>query len=671
MLDNTSQNSQNNPLNFDDGAFLQALREGLRPDVHLSVSAWADKHRVLDTRSSAEAGQWRTSRTPYLKEPMDCLSVDSPVQRVVMMTGAQIGKTETGNNWIGYIIDHAPGPIMAVQPTLAMAQRFSKQRLDPLIAASDRLSIKIPAARSRDSGNTTYSKEFPGGILILTGANSATGLRSMPARYLFLDEVDAYPGDLEGEGDPVSLAEARTRTFGRRRKILMTSTPTIRGLSRVEREFDMTDQRRYHVPCPHCGTLQWLKFERLKWEWGQSDKAAYICEGCDEPIREHHKTWMMDPENGAAWMPTAEPQIPHARGYHISSLYSPLGWMSWAQIAQDWETAQGNDDAIKAFKNGILGETWTETGDAPDWKRLYERREEYKRQTVPNEVIFLTAGVDVQKNRLEISVYGWGRGLESWLVDHEIIDGGAQDPLAWAELEAIIDKGYPCEDGRIMPIRRAAIDTGYETQVVYSWARRMASPVIMPIKGEEKFDKSQPVAGPTIVDILENGRRIRRGARLWKVAVATFKSETYRWLRLEKPTDEELADGGAFPSGYIHTPMGIDGEWFKQLTAEQLMARKDRRGFTRYEWQKIRERNEALDCRVYARAAAYSLGADFWPAHRWDRAQQAADNLEVHEPPAHTQGETKTVAPRPVRPAPPAPPASRSKRKKGPVRPNW
>lgn len=664
MSGGTLANSQTTTNStFDDGAFVEALRAGLRPDPHLSVAGWADKHRVLDTRSASEAGQWRTARTPYLREIMEALSTDSPAQKIVMIAGAQIGKTETGLNWVGYTIDHAPGPMLAVQPTLNMAARFSKQRLDPLLSASPRLAALIPPSRSRDSGNTTYSKEFAGGILVLTGANSASGLRSMPARNLFLDEVDAYPGDLEGEGDPVALAELRTRTFGRRRKIFMTSTPTIAGMSRIEREYEMTDKRRYNVPCPSCGGLQWLKFERLVWTKGRPETVAYACEHCEEPIEEHQKTWFMAEENGAQWEATAE-GVPHTRGYHISSLYSPLGWLSWEQIAREWEAAQGSDDAIKAFKNGVLGETWQETGEAPEWKRLYDVREERPLSVVPARAVFLTAGVDVQKDRLECSVYAWARGMESWLVTHEVFYGSPGDPEPWNELETILEDGFEIDGGGRMAVKRMAVDTGYETQVVYSWARRMASPTIMPVKGEEKFDKAQPVSGPTFVDITEGGRKIRRGARLWRVAVSTFKSETYRFLRKDRPTDEDLeADG--FPPGYVHFPTGVDEEFFKQLTAENLVTRQDRRGFSRYEWVKIRDRNETLDCRVYARAAAYALGADFWPSHRWDRAEQAAENMEGRtDVPPHPKPAASGPEDGPRR-------ATGKGRKKGAVRPRW
>jgi phage terminase large subunit GpA-like protein len=244
----------------------QAWRDGLTPDAALTVSEWADRNRILSPRDSAEPGRYRTDRTPYMREIMDALSPTHSPRRVVFMKSAQVGATTAGSNFIGYVVHHAPGPMLAVQPTVELAKRFSRQRLDPLIAESPVLRERVKPARSRDAGNTVLSKEFPAGLLIITGANSAVGLRSMPARYLFLDEVDAYPPSADEEGDPVALAEARTRTFSWRAKAFLASTPTIRGLSRIEREYEASDQRRYFVPCPHCSEMQWLKFEGLRWD---------------------------------------------------------------------------------------------------------------------------------------------------------------------------------------------------------------------------------------------------------------------------------------------------------------------------------------------------------------------------------------------------------------------
>ncbi len=602
-------------IGFDGAAeILREWNSGLTPDPDLTVSQWADRHRMLSSRASAEPGRYRTSRAPYLREIMDALSPSHPAQRVVFIKGAQVGATEAGNNWIGFVIHHAPGPMLAVQPNVELAKRNSRQRIDPLIEDSPELRTRVKPSRSRDAGNTMLSKEFPGGILVMTGANSAAGLRSMPARYIFLDEVDAYPASADDEGDPVALAEARSLTFAHRRKVFLVSTPTIRGLSRIEREYEASDQRRYFVPCPFCGEKQWLKFERLRWTKGKPETARYHCDGCGKPIAEHHKTAMLD---DGEWRKTAVSNDPNTVGFHISALYSPAGWKSWEMIARDWEAAQGSDEAIKVFRNTVLGETWVETGEAPDWQRLYDRREAWKSGTVPAGGLVLTAGADVQKDRIEIDVWAWGRGMESWLVDHVVIPGGPDDPACWAQLTAMLRQVWRHESGSFLTIAKLAIDTGYETPSVYSWARVQGFAQVSPVKGLEGFNRSSPVSGPTYVDATEGGKKLRRGARLWTVAVSTFKAETYRFLRLDRPTQEDMAEGVVFPPGSIHLPSWVDNEWLKQLTAEQLVTVRTKQGFSRLEWQKMRERNEALDCRVYARAAAWIAGVDRWSADKW------------------------------------------------------
>jgi phage terminase large subunit GpA-like protein len=616
-----------------DGAndLFAAWTDGLRQDPALTVSQWADKHRVLSPRGASEAGPWRTDRTPYLREIMDALSPSQPAQRVVFMKGAQLGGTECGNNWIGYVVHHAPGPMLAVQPTVELAKRFSQQRIDPLIDECPALRERVASARSRDSGNTVLSKEFPAGILVMTGANSAVGLRSMPARYLFLDETDAYPPSADEEGDPVALAEARTRTFSWRRKVLLVSTPTIRGLSRIEREFETSDQRRYFVPCPRCQAMQWLRFDRLRWEPSKPETVKYHCEACEQPIREHGKTAMLA---RGEWRATAVSADPLTIGFHISSLYSPVGWLSWERIAREWEAAQGSDEAKRSFRNGVLGETWVESGEAPDWRRIADRREEYRRGTVPRGGLFLTAGADVQRDRIEVDVWAWGRGLESWLVDRITIEGGPERASTWSALSELLTASWLHADGMSLTLARLAVDTGYETAAVYAWARAQGFGRVLPVKGADGFDRSAPVSGPTWVEASEGATKVKRGARLWRVSVAVFKSETYRLLRLDRPTAEEAAAGPTHPAGYIHLPGAIDTEWCKQLVGEQLVTVKTKRGFTRLEWQKLRERNEALDCRVYARAAAWLAGADRWSEARWRdlEAQVAPADDETSKP---------------------------------------
>jgi phage terminase large subunit GpA-like protein len=601
-----------------DGAedVLRHWRRGIRPDPDLTVSQWADAHRKLSSRASAEPGQYRTARTPYLREIMDALSPNHPAQRVTFMKAAQVGATEAGNNWIGFVIHHAPGPMLAVLPTLEMAKRTSRGRIDPLIEDSPALKEQVSPARSRDAGNSMLSKEFPGGILVLTGANSATGLRSMPARYVCLDEVDAYPASADEEGDPVTLAEARTTTFAHRRKVFMVSTPTIRGLSRIEREFEASDQRRYFVPCPHCNHRQWLRFERLRWAKEQPETAAYVCTVCERPIAEHHKTDMLA---RGEWRATAASKDPHAIGFHLSALYSPIGWKSWEQIARDWLAAQGSDEMLRAARNTLLGETWTESGEAPEWQRLADRRRSFPAQ-IPAGGLFLTAGADVQKDRIEVDIWAWGRGLESWLVDHIVIPGGPDNPACWDQLTALLGQTWAHEKGANMTLAKLAIDTGYESAAVYAWSRKQGIAQVAPVKGVEGFNRATPVSGPTFVDATVNGRKLKRGARLWTVATATFKAETYRYLRVERPSEPDAPA----PAGTIHLPDWADSEWLKQLVAEQLVTVRNKRGYAHQEWQKMRERNEALDTRIYARAAAWILGADRFDERMWRQLEKQA-----------------------------------------------
>lgn len=599
-------------------ALARAWSRGLRPDPQLTVWEWADRHRRLSPRGSAEPGPYRTDRAPYLREIMAALSPGHPARRVVFMKSAQVGATEAGNNWIGYVIHHAPGPMLSVLPTLDVAKRVSRQRIDPMIAESPALRERVRPARSRDGGNTILSKDFPGGTLVMTGANSAVGLRSMPARYLFMDEVDGFPPSADDEGDPVALAEQRAKTFGHRRKILLVSTPTVRGLSRIEREWEATDRRRYFVPCPHCGEMQWLQFPRLRWAKGRPETAAYLCEGCGRPIAEHHKTAMLAV---GEWRATAVSTDPHAIGFHVSALYSPVGWESWEAVARSWEAAQGSEERLRAFVNTVLGETWTEKGEAPEWSRLMDRREARPHASVPEGGLYLTAGADVQRDRIEVDVWAWGRGLESWLVEHLVFEGGPDRPECLAALTGLLGRTWPHARGARLALGRLAIDTGYQgaapsETAIYNWARRQGAQV-MAVKGVEGAASPVLVAGPTYVDATESGRRLRRGLRLWTVATSAFKQETYRFLRLDRATPEELAAGGAHPPGTVHLPDWIESEWIRQLVGEELVTVRDRRGFSRREWRKLRERNEALDCRVYARAAAWIAGMDRWPEATW------------------------------------------------------
>ena len=585
----------------------EGFNAGLKPDPLMNISEWADKYRILSQKASAEPGKWRTSRTPYLKEIMDCLSPYSGIEKVVFMKGAQIGGTEVGNNFLGYIVHLSPGPVMLVMPTVDGAKRTSKTRIDPMFEAIPELKGVISDRRSKDASNTTLMKEFQGGVLVLTGANSAIGLRSMPVRYIFLDEIDAYKGDVEGEGDPVNLAIKRTSTFNRR-KIFMVSTPTIQGVSRIEYEYEQSDQRHYMVPCPYCNKRQSLKWKQIHFENDDPATATYVCEHCGAIIEEHLKTWML--ENGI-WE-KSNPKS-NVAGFHLSSLYSPVGWFSWADAVKQFLDAKNKDNLLKVWVNTVLGETWLEKGEAPEWQILFDKREDYQQEIVPSGGLFLTAGVDVQKDRIECEVVAWGRNKESWSVGYFIINGDTAREEVWNELSEFSKRYFEHSSGVMLPISRFAIDSGFATQQVYNWVRKQPINFAMAIKGTDSG--VTPLGLPTRVDLNINGKRLRRGAKVWSVGTSILKSELYQFLRLTQNEDE------SYPAGYCHFPK-YDSEYFKQLTAEQLVT-KMVRGYQKREWQKTRERNEALDCRVYARAASISFGIEQFTETKWRNLEKA------------------------------------------------
>lgn len=578
--------------------------DGLRPIPRLKVSEWADQYRYLSPSASAEPGLWRTNRTPYLREILDKLSANDVTQEIVVIKGAQLGFTEAGNNWIGYIVDIAPAATLMVMPTDDTVKRNSKIRIDPMIEATPRLREKIAPARSRDSGNTARQKDFPGGMLVMTGANSAVGLRSMPIKNLFLDEVDGYPIDLDGEGSPIDLARARTRTFPRK-KIFIVSTPTIEGVSAVEREFLLTDQRRFYVPCPHCGGMQFLKWGQLRWEKGQPETTRYECEHCQAQIEERHKMVMFA---RGEWIATKPEQATvHKVGYHINSLYSPFGWYSWAEAVRDFEDAESDENKLRTFTNTVLGETWKQKGDAPEWQVIFNRREPYRFNQVQKDVGFLTMGVDVQKDRLELEIVGWCKGHRTYSIDYRVLVGETDKEDVWEKLAEVIGSSWKRDDGLVMPLRMVAIDTGYNTQHVYNFCRRFDPTKVIPVKGSEK--QATMIVPPKVVDTNWQGKRSGT-IKIWNIGVNLVKSELYGFLRVDK--NEE----GVTPRGYCHFPQ-YPPEYFKGITAEQVEMNIDKRGFRRFEWVKKYERNEPLDCRVYARAAAAVVGIDLWEDHHW------------------------------------------------------
>lgn len=597
--------SEQTPYEFVKGIFNKILV----PEPVLTVAEWAQANRRLTSKASSEPGPWQNERTPYLVEIMNCLSVTNPAEKVVFMKASQIGGTECGNNWLGYIIDHTPAPTMLVLPTIDLAKRTSNQRISELMESSPSLKAKLAAEKSRSKSNTLLMKDFPGGVLVISGANSSASLKSTPVAFLFFDEIDEFVDDIgDGQGDPISLAMVRSRAFSRS-KAFLVSTPTVDGASKIDDEFEASDKRFFNLPCPHCTKTQVLVFENLRWTKGDPHSAMYFCEHCGEGIEEFEKIEML---RRGAWVPTAVSDVP---GFHLNTLYSP--WYSWWKIARDHEQAIKEIDEekktgkMRVFVNTVLGKTWKEAGEAPEWKRLYERRENYEVGTIDQRGVVITCGVDVQKDRLEMEVVAWAEGLESWSVDYNIIMGDTNLDETWDKLGAYIERSFTHQNGTDLPIQLTAIDSGYNTQKVYAFCRKYTGNRVIPVKGID--NSSVPVYPPQAVDIKVNGQVLRRGIKIWKIGSSLLKSELYSFLR------QNLVDvqNSEFAKGFCHFPEYSD-EYFKQLCAEEMRVKKNRKNQEVYEWVKSRERNEALDVRVYARAASIIIGIDRFKQKDWD-----------------------------------------------------
>lgn len=512
---------------------------------------------------------------------MDACS-DPNIAEVVVMAGAQLGKSEAILNIIGYHIENDPSPILVLQPTVEMAQAFSKDRVaGGLIRSTPCLRDKVKDPRARDSGNTTLHKIFPGGALTMVGANSPAGLASRPIRLVLCDEVDRYPASAGSEGDPIQLARKRAATFWNR-KIVMVSTPTNKGASRIEEAFENSDQRHYHVPCKHCHEYQVLQWANVQWEEGQPETAKYLCKGCGVLWTDSDRRWAV--RNGR-WV--AHNQFNGVAGFAINGLYSP--WTPLADGVRDFLSMKKNPEQLRVWTNTYLGETWESEGERIDDHDLAGRREQWSGK-VPDEIVILTAGVDVQDNRLEISTIGWGRDDESWVLDHETLYGDPSTPQLWAALDSVLSRVYETFDGRQMAIRGSCVDSGgHFTNSVYAYCKKNTGRRIFAIKGVG--GEGKPVAGrPSKNNV---GK-----CPLFPVGVDTVKDLIFSRLRINEEGP-----------GYIHFSDKLDEEYFRQLTAEKIVTR-FHRGFKKRVFEKVRPRNEALDCMVYAVAAYAIIGVN-------------------------------------------------------------
>lgn len=551
----------------------------------LTISEWADLYRYLSPEASAEPGKYKTSRAEYQRGIMDAFS-DPQVTRIVVMSSAQVGKTEILNNIVGYYIDQDPSTILNLQPTLEMAQTWSKDRLAPMVRDNPCLTKKVKSSKSKDSDNTILHKLFPGGHITMVGANSPAGLASRPIRIVLCDEVDRYPVSAGAEGDPVNLAIKRTTTYWNK-KIGLFSTPTIKGVSRIEKAFAESDQRYYYVPCPHCGVYQRLRWGHVKYSKDNIKEAYYECEHCGGHLSDSDRYRAI-----ARGYWEAQEEFKGVAGFHLNELYSP--WRKLADIVQDFLDAKDKPDTLKTWVNTSLGETWEEAGESVDPDSLESRTEDYTK--IPKNAVVLTAGVDTQDDRLEVEITAWGKGEESWLIDYIRLYGDPDQPEVWEQLDDILASDYLHESGARLSISATCIDTGgHKTQSVYEYGRTRYTQRVYLIKGVG--GEGIPIVGAQ--SKVKCGKSKNKTVKLFPVGVDQAKGTIYGRLKIS-----------SFGSGYMHFPRKCDKAYFDSLTAEKLIT-KFVKGFPKRTWEKIRTRNEALDCRVYSYAALKILNPNF------------------------------------------------------------
>lgn len=616
------------------------VRQLWRPPPQLALSTWADEKFAL-AGGDANAGRWLT--LPYQRGMMDAIT-DPRIERVTVMKSARVGYTKGCICApVGYFIEHDPAHMLLVQPTIDDAKQFSKEDIAATLGLPALAGLVSPA-KSRSSDNTITLKLFRGGKLALVGANSPRGFRRASYRIVIFDEVDGYPPSAGTEGDQIELGIRRTEYYWNR-KIVAGSTPTVAGASRIEELFLQGDQRRYYVPCPSCGEFQVLRWENLKWPKDQPREAHFVCvvNGC---IIEHRAKRAM--VEAGEWRAEAPAHFTHENrhaSFHIWAAYSYSPNATWGQLAAEFVKAVRNPLTHRTFKNTVLGQTWREAVVTMDWEALYRRREPYPIGRCPAGVLLLVAGVDVQKDRLVYEVVGYGRGKTSWSIDAGVLAGDTADLVQgpWPKLDALLARTFEHESGAPMTIGRMGVDSGFNTQTVCAWARRYPISRVITVKGQPGY-ASLVIGVPRVVEVSARGKQLKRGHKIWPVFGHAAKDELFGFLRLELPLEE----GAPAPPGYCHFPE-YDEEFFRQLTAEELLPSRDGR---RYEYVQLAGRaNDFLDARIYARAAAAAQQLDRFTESDW-QALELAVGLEptpAAPPGPETPAEPPSPAPQPRR----------------------
>ena len=540
---------------------------------------------------------------------MDALN-EPGVSEVVFMTSAQVGKTEILNNILAYFIHQDPSPILFIQPTLDMAESWSKDRFAPMIRDTEALKQLIRDPRSRDSGNTLLHKKFPGGHITMAGANSPSSLASRPIRIVLLDEEDRYPASAGTEGDPGSLAQKRTTTFWNR-LLVSASTPTIEGESRIDARYKQSDQRKYYVPCPECKEYQIFAWGNLKFDKTDPTTAHYICEHCGSVLTESDKLWMLA---HGKWQADAE--FNGVAGFHISELYSP--WVKWSEMVASFLKAKRLPETLQTWINTSLGETWKEKTDGIDFSSLLNRKENWGR-IAPKNVLVITCGVDVQDDRIEAEIIGWGVDEESWSLQYHVFHGNPSEAKIWNDLDNLLGQQITHESGGNLQIACTCIDSGgHHTQAVYEYCKEREINRVFAVKGANQI-------GKPLVSKFSRNNKLR--VKLFMIGTDTAKQLIYSRLKIHKPS-----------AGYCHFPSNYPEEYFKQLTSERIQT-KFINGHPQRVWIKQNgKRNEALDCRVYGLAALHILNPNL------DMFASEAEKQELNIKPELQKSSTDWIA---------------------------
>lgn len=627
---------------------LRAMARAIAPRKRLLVSDWADKNRVLSTKGSSLAGQWRTNRNPPLREPMDACSSKSGVRDVSLMFPIQFGKTEVEVNALGYFMTEAPGPIMVCLPGEVSMEKWVNQKLNPLIDETPAVREALRSVNSRDASNTKTFKDFVGGQLYLEHAGSPSRLKSTTVQKLLVDEVDEFANNLKGGDDPVEMLDGRTSAFPATSIRVYISSPQIKGRSRIEEKFEKGDQRRYHVPCPHCGHMQHLQWAGLQWSKDLSS-AWYVCQETGCCIEEHHKTHMIA---AGQWVPANPNALPGVRSYHINCLYYQFGLgPTWLELARMWMDAQGDPAKLKTFTNDRLAETWEDASmRAVRHNAIAERAEPYALRHAPVGVLYITAGVDTQDGRLEITLTGWGRGMAFWILDHHVLPGDPADPATFAAATEYLNKLVQRQDGVVLRVEATAQDMGgHRTEEVKHWVRQALVRRPMAIQGA--IPNNAPVLGkPRMLDVTHKGVTDKKGVRAYYVGTVAAKNWLFGRLSVdaERPAEERVT----------HFSHELDPSYFAGLVSETYNPAKNR-----YE-KKRGARNEPLDTFVYSFAAAHhpELRLHRMRAVDWDAREKQL--LAQIKPAADTEGGAAPAAAQPQTPITPTSQPTQAQRRR-------